>query len=146
MMKNEVKRYPVIGKYMSNRGIFYVNRSDPDPETIEESMNYLRAGLLLDMNPEGTSKNRGPRLGDLRTGVAVMAVKLAREGIDCPIIPIGMSDEHPWLRIKRRIPMVVGAPFWPVLEGRRPGRAIRETHERLESNLQFVFDLANAIK
>ena len=145
MMKQEVQSYPIIGDYLAARGIFFVNREDPDPETIAETYSYLEQELLLDMNPEGTSKNRGPKLGELHPGVAVLAVKAARAGIDCPIVPVGMASEHLWRLPHGRVPVVVGYPFYPNIEGRKPGQAIRETHQRLEKNLQYVFDLAVAV-
>lgn len=146
MMKQEIQSYPIIGGYMAARGIFFVDREDPDPETIAETYSYLEQGLLLDMNPEGTSKNRGPKLGELHPGVAVLAVKAARAGINCPIIPIGMASEHIWRRPRSRIPVVVGYPFYPNVEGRKPGRVIKETNQRLDRQLQYVFDLALAIR
>lgn len=146
MMKKEVRVVPILAKYLTSRGIFFVNREHPEPETIPETYSYLEQGLLLDMNPEGTSKNRGSELGELHPGVAVLAVKAARAGIDCPIVPIGMASERLWMKPRGRIPAVVGYPFYPNLEGRRPKQAIEETHQRLEQQLQHVFNLALAIQ
>lgn len=147
MMKKEVKIYPILGNYLAARGIFFVDRAARNKtETLRKAHSYLEEGQIVDMNPEGTSKNRGPQLGELHEGVADMAVRAAKRGIKCPIIPIGMASERLWLRPWSRIPVVIGYPFYPQLEGRSYRQARDETHVRLEENLQTVFSLALAIK
>lgn len=150
MMKKEVKSYPFFGKYVANRGVYFVDRDGSDKSdrsaVLREGQSYIRQGRLLDMNPESTSTNRGPELGKLLEGTAALAVRAADEGIDCPIVPVGVASEHLWRRVGGRIPVVVGTPFYPELDGRSLKAARKETHQKLERDLQFVFDLANAIK
>lgn len=146
MMKDKYQNKPILGKYFAQRSIFFIDYENPR-ESLETAYSALERGMLLDMNPEGTSTHRGAKI-EAQEGTAALAVKAEINGINCPIVPIGMDSEHlfrRYLTLTRHLPIVIGHPFRANITNKSNKAARKETNEELERRLQFVFDLSRAI-
>jgi 1-acyl-sn-glycerol-3-phosphate acyltransferase len=145
MGKESLWRTP-LAWYFSALGGFPVVRGTADRDALRACQTILERGEPLVVFPEGT-RRRGEKIQDLFDGPAFLA---ARTG--APIIPIGIGGSEGVMPRGARLPrpkhvtIVIGAPITPpVNEGRVPRRVIRELTEQLETNLQEVFDRAQAL-
>jgi len=112
------------GRWMEGLGAFPVDRENPGSEPIRISRSIISNGQILGVFGEGTSKNRGEELGELKGGIGSLAVWAAKEGITCPVIPVGIDSEH--LRLRNGLYMVVGKPLTLELNSRRPNKEVRD--------------------
>lgn len=70
----------------------WINREEADFHALREARNYLRAGWLLGIAPEGTRSNTGA-LMRAKTGVAYLADKAK-----VPVIPVAISGTENAIR------------------------------------------------
>jgi 1-acyl-sn-glycerol-3-phosphate acyltransferase len=150
MVKGEVFQVTFIGRLLEALGTFKVNRGAADREALQRSIEVLKAGEPMVVFPEGT-RGAGPVVGELRDGVAYLAL---RAGV--PVIPVGMSAlERSMPRGSKfprpvRVRLVVGPPIYPdaavVLGGNGRGRvsrtATRALSAEVRAGIQAAFDAA----
>ncbi|RSK30956.1 1-acyl-sn-glycerol-3-phosphate acyltransferase [Bhargavaea beijingensis] len=91
MSKEEVRKLPVIRKWMEEMNCVFVDRSDRRSavRSIYDMAEKLRSGHSMLIFPEGT-RSRGGKPGDFKSGF----VRIAKEG-EVPIVPVaihGTSD------------------------------------------------------
>jgi 1-acyl-sn-glycerol-3-phosphate acyltransferase len=147
MGKHTMWKWRLPGRFFTALGGFPVRRGTADRDALRMCVEVIRTGEPLVLFPEGT-RREGPVVEDLFDGAAYLA---ARTGV--PIVPVGIGGSasamprgakfvHP-----ARIRVVVGDPLVPEAPsdgGRVPRRAVRELTERLEKELQRLFDEAEA--
>ncbi len=141
------KANKAFGWMISSLGAFPVSRGTVDRDALRRCQTVLEAGQPLVLYPEGT-RQFGPKLNELYDGPAFLAL---RTGV--PIIPVGIGGSE---RAQRKgskfvrptkVRVVIGAPIHPPErgEGRATSRrAVRELTERLDRELQALFDEARA--
>lgn len=132
---------------LSALGGFPVHRDSADREALRRCEAVLRAGQPLVLFPEG-SRQHGPLVTPVKDGPAFLAL---RTGV--PIVPVGIGGSElaqpKGRRLVRpvKVHVVVGQPLVPEArgEGRATSRrAVRELSEQLHTELQVLFDEAQA--
>lgn len=88
--KIEIKKLPVINKWMEFMKCVFMDRQDIRQEilTIKEGISYLKQGYSLVIFPEGT-RSRGNKMGDFKPGSFKLAVKSC-----VPIIPVTVKGTY----------------------------------------------------
>ena len=148
MGKEEMWQTPWVAKLFSSLGGFPVRRGTADREALRICERILAAGEPVVLFPEG-SRQSGPIVQPLFAGPAFVAVRA-----NVPIVPLGIGGSEKampkgakWLR-PTRIALAVGRPIWPPpgADGQRvPRRVVQELTNRLQTELQEVFDTAQAL-
>ena len=147
MAKDSLFKVPGLGQWVSALGAYPVNRGTADRDALRRTEDCLKRGEPVVMFPEGTRKS-GPVIDRVFEGVAFVA---ARNGV--PVIPVGIGGSERAMpkgaRMIRpvRIHIVVGEPIWAdwsVDQGRPPRRVVHALTERVHTELQEVFDRADA--
>ena len=90
--------------------VFPVHRETADLRAIKTALDLLRAGNRLQIFPEGTRF----KTEENKRGVAMLALKTG-----VPIVPVFITEGKK--RLFRRIDVVIGAPYHPEIEGKKPG-------------------------
>ncbi|MGE0880587.1 MAG: lysophospholipid acyltransferase family protein [Acidimicrobiia bacterium] len=128
---------------LSALGGFPVTRGTADREALLRSIEVLKGGEPLVLFPEGERKS-GPIVQPLFDGAAYVAAKC-----NVPIVPVGIGGSerampkgskflHP-----RKVHIVIGKPVYPEVSGGRvPRQAVRDLTDRVQNDLQRVFDTA----
>lgn len=111
MAKIELLRIPVLGFLLKKVGVIGVDRGKADVGAIKESLKALKNGEKLLLFPEGTRVAEGAE-AEAHNGAAMLAT---RTGV--PVVPVYIPRKKKWFR---RTTVVIGAPFTPAYEGRRP--------------------------
>lgn len=111
MAKVEIMRVPFIGWLLSKAGVFGVDRSATDVKAVRTAMKFLKEGDKLLMFPEGT-RVRGDEDVEAKVGAALFAT---RTGV--PLLPVYIQRKK---RRFRRNTVVIGEPYYPEYEGRKP--------------------------
>ena len=135
-----------LGWLLSAWGGFPVVRGTADREALRRCIEVLEGGEPLVVFPEGTRQS-GPVVQPLFDGAAYIALR-AR----VPIVPVGIGGSErvmpkgKKLLRPRKMHLVVGPPIQPPVdaEGRVPRRAVKELTEQLHTELQRLFDEAQA--
>jgi 1-acyl-sn-glycerol-3-phosphate acyltransferase len=146
MGKQEMWKFAPIGKLFDALGSFPVNRGAADREALRKCIEVLQGGEPLVLFPEGTRKE-GDVVEDLFEGAAYVAAKT-----DVPIVPVGIGGSAAAMprgaKMIRpvKVHLVVGEPLRAErsADGRVPRKAVRELTERLQAELQRLFDKAQA--
>jgi 1-acyl-sn-glycerol-3-phosphate acyltransferase len=148
MAKEEVFARPWAARLFGSLGGFPVRRGTPDREALQMCERALTAGEPVVLFPEGT-RRAGPQVQPLFDGPAFVALRA-----NVPIVPVGIGGSErsmpagaKWVK-PSRVAVVVGRPIWPpplAASGRVPRRAVSEMTERLRSDLQALFDQAQAL-
>src|SRR5205085_7099683 len=116
-------------------------------EALRRTMEVVEAGEPVVIFPEGTRRS-GPAVANLFEGAAYVA---SRVGI--PIVPVGIGGSEQALPKGKKLPrpvkthLIVGPPIPPPTpdgNGRVSRRAVHELTERLEADIQELFDRAQA--
>jgi len=100
----------IFGTFLRLGNAVFIQRGQVDRHALEHAADWLRAGKIFGMTPEGTRSLDGA-LGRARPGVAYLASL-----VDCPIVPIAHWGTEAtwsnWMRLRRpRIEVRIGAPF-----------------------------------
>ena len=111
MAKVEIMRVPFIGWILSKAGVFGVDRNATDVKAVRTAMKFLKEGDKLLMFPEGT-RVRGDEDVEAKVGAALFAT---RTGV--PLLPVYIQRKK---RRFRRNTVVIGEPYYPEYEGRKP--------------------------
>lgn len=144
MGKREMWKFRLSAAFFSAMGGFPVNRGAADREAIRNCIDVLEGGEPLVIFPEGT-RRFGPVVEDLFEGPAYLATKTG-----APIVPVGIGGSAAaWPKGKlprpRKVVVLIGPPLHPEVgeKGKAPRRAVRELSDRLQAELQRLFDEAN---
>lgn len=85
MAKEELFRYPLLGRILRWVNAFPVRRGEPDRDAIQYALKRLREGHVVGIFPEGTRSLDG-RLLELHGGTALLALKSG-----APILPVAIT-------------------------------------------------------
>lgn len=133
--------------FLSTMGGFPVARGTADREALKACQRVLERGEPLVMFPEGTRQS-GPAVEHLFDGPCFVA---ARTGV--PVVPVGIAGSaaamppHAKMLWPKKLVMIVGQPVdppAPTKGGRVSRRAVSEMTEQLRTELQKVYDVAQA--
>jgi 1-acyl-sn-glycerol-3-phosphate acyltransferase len=148
MGKDSIWKFAWLGPLFNALGAFPVHRGTADREALRTCMAVVQTGEPVVMFPEGTRQS-GPIVQPLFDGPAYVA---ARAGI--PIVPVGIGGSEAAMprgsKLIRptRVVLIVGEPIHPpaaVDAGARvPRRVVREVTEKLQAEVQRLFDAAQA--
>jgi 1-acyl-sn-glycerol-3-phosphate acyltransferase len=147
MGKDSLWKFRWSAWFFRNMGGFPVHRGTPDREALRWASSVVEAGEPVVMFPEGT-RQEGPLVEHVLDAVAFVAL---REGV--PILPVGIGGSDRAMPKGSRglrpvkVTMVIGAPIAvaaPAPGERVPRRAVRELSERLQAELQLLYDEAQA--
>ena len=130
MAKIEIMRVPFIGWILGKAGVFGVDRDTTDVKAVRTAMKFLKEGDRLLMFPEGT-RVRGGEDVQAKVGAALFAT---RTGV--PLVPVYIQRRK---RRFRRNTVVIGKPYTPEYEGRKP------TAEELQVMAQDLMDRVQAL-
>jgi 1-acyl-sn-glycerol-3-phosphate acyltransferase len=144
MGKQEMWKYKLSAAFFTAMGGFPVNRDAPGREWLQRSVEALKTGEGLVIFPEGTRRS-GPIVEDMHEGAAYVSTKTG-----APIIPVGIGGSQGAMPkgakfIKPvKCTLVIGPPLHPEGggDGKAPRRAVHELNERLQAELQRLFDEA----
>lgn len=134
------RRWHWITGYMEDRGAYPVDRYGQPRESLVKSLSLIRENKMLAINIEGTSKNRGRRVGQIQEGAGWLAMKASREGIECPIIAMGMTSEHSWKF--NTVCAVAAKPYFVDVGDRSSAVVRREVADDLHTILQDIHNQA----
>ncbi|HZT66004.1 MAG TPA: lysophospholipid acyltransferase family protein [Acidimicrobiales bacterium] len=146
MGKDSLWKYRFPGAVFSALGGFPVHRGSADREALRRCIEVIEGGEPLVVFPEGTRRS-GPLVQPLFEGASYIA---ARTGV--PIVPVGIGGSeaamprgskmiHP-VKVHVIVGKAMDAPTGD--RGRASRRAVHDTTEALHSELQRLFDLAQA--
>lgn len=146
MAKEEMWNNRQLGWLFSSLGGFPVSRGTTDIEALKRCFLLLGHGEPLVMFPEGERKV-GPVVHTLFEGAAYVAARA-----NVPIIPVGIGGSErvmpkgAKLIYPRKVWVVVGDPIHPQVldQGRAPRSEIKRLTAELHTELQRVFDIAEA--
>ncbi|HUP85865.1 MAG TPA: lysophospholipid acyltransferase family protein [Acidimicrobiales bacterium] len=147
MGKQEMWKFKVSAAFFTAMGGFPVNRGAAlDREAMRKCVAYLNAGEPLVIFPEGTRRS-GPVVEEMFEGPAYLSTKTG-----APIVPVGIGGSEGAMPKGAKFlkpvkcHLVIGPPIHPEPgePGRAPRRAVRELNARLQSELQRLFDEAQA--
>lgn len=111
MAKIQIMRVPVIGWLLSRAGVFGVDRGNADMKAVRTALKFLKDGDKLLMFPEGTRVHEGENV-EVKTGAALFATRTG-----APLLPVYVQSRK---KLFRRNVVVIGEPYHPHYEGRRP--------------------------
>ena len=130
MAKIQIMRVPVIGWLLSKAGVFGVDRGAADMKAVKTALKILKDGDKLLMFPEGTRVHEGEHV-EAKTGAALFA---ARTGV--PLLPVYIQPNK---RLFRFNTVVIGEPYMPSFDGRKP------TAEELQTIAHDLLDRIHAL-
>jgi 1-acyl-sn-glycerol-3-phosphate acyltransferase len=125
----------IYGTFLRLGNAFFVQRGQVDRQALERAADWLRAGKIFGMAPEGT-RSRDGGLGRAKPGVAYLASL-----VDCPVVPIAHwgteATLSSWLHLRRpRIEVRVGPPFrLPPLEAEDRSGSLRRNADEVMCHL-----------
>lgn len=142
MGKQEMWKYKLSAAFFTAMGGIPVNRGAADREALRKSAQVIEAGEPLVIFPEGTRRS-GPVVEEMFEGAAYVATKTG-----APIVPVGIGGSEGAMPkgakfIKPvKCTIVIGPPLHPEPgePGKAPRRAVRELNDRLQAELQRLFD------
>lgn len=147
MGKDSLWKSRLLGGFITALGAFPVTRGSADREAMRRCIAIIEAGEPLVLFPEGTRRS-GPVVEEIFEGSVYIASRT-----QVPLIPAAIGGSERALQKGKLLPrpvkvhVLVGPPLPPppLGEGRRPSRrALREANERLRTELQRLFDQAQA--
>lgn len=110
MAKEEMTRWPIVGPLLSRADLMiWVKRGKADIGAIKAALKTLKEGKKLLIFPQGT---RSEEIGEGKNGAAMIAI---RSGV--PIVPVYLPAKKLCFR---RTPVVIGEPYMPFQEDRKP--------------------------
>ncbi|MCI8422303.1 MAG: 1-acyl-sn-glycerol-3-phosphate acyltransferase [Lawsonibacter sp.] len=131
MAKIQLMRLPFVGWILGKAGVFGVDRDKTDVKAVKTALGVLKNGNKLLMFPEGT-RVRGGEDVEAKTGAAMFATRTG-----APLLPVYILQKE---KVFARNVVVIGKPYYPKFEGRKP------TAEELETITQELMDRVRALK
>ena len=128
---DKYKKYPIISTLINAVNGIWINREEADIDALRAARDYLRAGGLLGIAPEGT-RSRVSSLIHAKTGVAYLADKAG-----VPIVPVAISGTETALRQllrfhRPRIRVQFGKPFnLPPIDRRNREECLRRNTDEI---------------
>ena len=110
MGKMQLFKIPVLKTFLTNLGVFPVDRGNSDIGALKKSIGSLKEGWNLLLFPEGTRVKKGKTV-TVKGGAAMIAI---RAGVK--LLPVYIGTRKP---LFRKVPIVVGRPYAPVYTGRK---------------------------
>jgi 1-acyl-sn-glycerol-3-phosphate acyltransferase len=130
LVADKYKNYPFIPWIVHTVDGIWLHREESDLHALREARDFLRAGGVLGIAPEGT-RSRVGSLIPAKTGAAYLADKAG-----VPVIPVAISgtDEAVWkifLLLRPRITIQFGPPVHlePIRHQEREAILLRNTDE-----------------
>lgn len=144
MGKQEMWKFKASAAFFTAMGGFPVHRGAADREALRKCVDVIESGEALVIFPEGTRRS-GPVVEDMFEGAAYVATKTG-----APIVPVGIGGSEAAMPKGAKflkpvkVHLVIGAPLVPETTepGKAPRRAVRDLSERLQAELQRLFDEA----
>ncbi|MEO7555714.1 MAG: lysophospholipid acyltransferase family protein [Acidimicrobiales bacterium] len=145
--KEAIFKWDIPGKLIVALGAFPVRRGSADRESLRVCIEVVASGQPLVMFPEGT-RQLGSVIENLFDGTGYVAGRT-----QVPIIPVGIGGSERMMpkgaKMLRpgKLVIIVGEPIPPPepTEGGRVGRrALKDATETLRTELQVLFDEAQA--
>ena len=130
MAKIQIMRLPFIGWILGRAGVFGVDRDKTDIKAVKTALGMLKRGNKLLIFPEGT-RVRGGEDVEAKTGAAMFAT---RTGV--PLLPVYILQKK---KLFARTMVVIGKPFFPKFEGRKP------TPEELDTITRELMEQVHAL-
>ena len=133
----------VFGTLLRLGNAFFIRRGQVDRQALERAADWLRAGKIFGIAPEGTRSRTGA-LGRARTGVAYLAGL-----VDCPIVPIAHwgteTTMSAWMHLRRpRIHIRIGPSFrLPALDPKDRSASLRRNADEAMYHLAALMPAAN---
>jgi 1-acyl-sn-glycerol-3-phosphate acyltransferase len=147
MGKDSLFKVKPFAAFISALGAYPVHRGAADREALRRTIDIIEGGEPVVIFPEGTRQS-GPEVQKLFEGAAYVA---SRTGV--PIVPVGIGGSEKAmpkgskLLYPAKVSVVVGPALHPKppKDGKRTSRrAIHELTEQLHTELQKLFDQAQA--
>ena len=88
IMKDTLRKIPLLGKACYDTGHIYVNRSTPQKDLLRKSISILKSGTSMGIFPEGTRCRNG-KMNKFKKGAFVIA-----NMTQVPIIPITIDGSY----------------------------------------------------
>jgi 1-acyl-sn-glycerol-3-phosphate acyltransferase len=135
MAAEKWERNLIFGTILRLGNAYFVQRGQVDRQALERAADWLRAGKIFGIAPEGTRSKDGG-LGRARPGVAYLASL-----VDCPVVPIAHwgteATWSAWLRLRRpRIEVRIGPPFrLPAIDSENRSASLRSNADEVMVHL-----------
>lgn len=127
LAKYEIFKYRFTNWFMTNCGIIPVHRQRKDSDALTAAKNYLNAGEVIGIFPEGTIiKPEGVTLLPFKFG----AVKMAKD-TGCPIIPFTVNGSY--IPFQGRLEIIFHEPMY--IKGEDLTDENNELRERISSKM-----------
>ncbi len=130
LVAEKYKQHPLISRVVRIVDGIYINRGEADLSALRQAREYLRAGGVLGIAPEGTRSHTGGLI-PAKTGVAYLAEKAG-----APVIPAAISGTDSAVRsiLTLRRPKIViqfgdPVPLLPLKPGERDAILQHNTDE-----------------
>lgn len=88
IMKDTLRKMPLLGRACAQTGHIFVNRSTPQKDLLRKSINLLKSGASMGIFPEGTRCRNG-KMNPFKKGAFVIA-----NMTQVPIIPITIDGSY----------------------------------------------------
>ena len=88
IMKDSLRKMPLLGKACYDTGHIFVNRETPQKDLLRKSINILKSGTSMGIFPEGTRCRKG-KMGKFKKGAFVIA-NMAQ----VPVLPITIDGAY----------------------------------------------------
>ena len=116
LAKEELFKNPLAGWFLRCMGAVSIERGKGDTTTVEKLTNECKNGTGIMIFPEGTRIRNGvDKHGKPAVAHAGAALLATRTGV--PLVPMYIPEKKNWFRPTT---VVIGRPFMPVYEGRKP--------------------------
>lgn len=115
LAKEEIKKIPIVPKWMNLLGCVFINRSNPREalKSIHTSIEKVKEGQSLVVFPEGT-RSLSETVGSFKTG----ALRIAKK-TNCTIVPVVIENTHLILEKNKYFikPHDIKVTFLPAIRG-----------------------------
>ena len=107
MAKKELFKIPILRGILKSVGVFPVDRGGKDVGAVKKAIALLKEGNNVGIFPQGTRRpGVDPRLTDLKTGAAMIAIKA-----DVDILPVFIHRKDNTPKPFRKTTVIVGKPI-----------------------------------
>jgi 1-acyl-sn-glycerol-3-phosphate acyltransferase len=110
------------GWFLHRLGCFPVNQGRPTLASLRFTVELLAAGQQLVVFPEGRIRREDGPIR-LHQGLARLALLAASQGVDVPVVPVGIAYGHPNPRLGDGASLCFGAPLRAAGQGREAALA-----------------------